>query len=130
MQEFSPAYTPQANGMAERENRTMIEKAGSMIHSRGLPLRLWAEAVVTASYLLNLVPNCQEVKDTPFSRWFGKKPNISHLRTFGSEVYVHIPGDQRKKMQPKSRMAIFVGYGKSSKFFRVFLIKVETRWTS
>ena len=120
VQEFSPAYTPQSNGMAERENRTLVEKASSMLHSRGLPRRLWAEAIVTAAYLLNRVPCRRETEATPYSEWFGHKPDVSNLRIFGSECYVHVSSDQRKKMDPKSKVGIFVGYGRSSKLFRVF----------
>src|SRR5690606_28090740 len=49
--EKAPAYTPQLNVTAERENRTLVEKARSMLHSAGLPLKVWAEAVNTAAYL-------------------------------------------------------------------------------
>lgn len=42
VREYSPAYNPQSNGRAERENRTLVEKASSMIHAKDLPLRLWA----------------------------------------------------------------------------------------
>src|SRR5437870_13732898 len=46
-------YTPEQNGAAERENRTLVESARSMIHAKGLPIKLWAEAVNTAAYVLN-----------------------------------------------------------------------------
>ncbi|GFQ90985.1 retrovirus-related pol polyprotein from transposon tnt 1-94 [Trichonephila clavata] len=42
---MSMPYTPQQNGAAERENRTIVESARSMIYATNLPLKLWAEAV-------------------------------------------------------------------------------------
>ncbi len=46
--ETSVAKTPELNGVAERQNRTIIESAISMLHSTGQPrqlvLELWAEA--------------------------------------------------------------------------------------
>ncbi|GFW15505.1 integrase catalytic domain-containing protein [Trichonephila clavipes] len=46
-------YTPQQNGAAERENRTIVECARSIIYAANLPLKLWAEAVNTSVYVLN-----------------------------------------------------------------------------
>ena len=38
-------YTPQHNGVAEMMNRTLMEKARSMLSSAGIGQELWAEAV-------------------------------------------------------------------------------------
>ena len=38
-------YTPQQNGSAERENRTLMEAARSMIYAKNMSLKFWAEAV-------------------------------------------------------------------------------------
>jgi transposase InsO family protein len=35
-------YTPQKNGVAERENQTLKEMANCMIQSKGLSLKYWA----------------------------------------------------------------------------------------
>lgn len=44
----SVPYTPEQNGCAEREMRTIVESARTMLHSKNLRLELWAEAVHTA----------------------------------------------------------------------------------
>jgi hypothetical protein len=36
-------YTPEQNGAAKQENRTIVESAHSMLHASGLPKELWAE---------------------------------------------------------------------------------------
>ncbi|KRY19033.1 Retrovirus-related Pol polyprotein from transposon TNT 1-94, partial [Trichinella patagoniensis] len=118
--EKTPPYTPQCNGMAERENRTLVEKARAMLHTRNLPRCLWAEAVHTAAYLLNRIPNRKEITKTPYEEWFGRRPTVEHLRIFGCDAYVHIPDQHRRKFDPKARKVIFVGYGPSNKMFRVF----------
>ncbi|XP_052740381.1 uncharacterized protein LOC128198524 [Bicyclus anynana] len=46
-------YTPQQNGKAEREIRTLVESARSMISSKNLPKELWAEAINNAVYIIN-----------------------------------------------------------------------------
>ena len=45
--------TPQQNGVAERMNRTLNEHARSMRLHVGLPKTFWADAVSTATYLIN-----------------------------------------------------------------------------
>lgn len=50
-QQTSAAYTPEQNGKAERDNRTTVEAARSQIHAKGIPLKLWAEAVNHSVYI-------------------------------------------------------------------------------
>lgn len=118
--ESSPAYHPMMNGLAEREMRTLKELALSMIYSNGLPVYLWAEAIHTACYLMNRVPNRKSTTSTPFETWFGRKPHVSHLRIFGSTAFVHVPEQKRRKLDKKSERVVFVGYGDSDKLFRVY----------
>nr|GEW41838.1 zinc finger, CCHC-type [Tanacetum cinerariifolium] len=50
-------YTPQQNGVAEKKNKALKEMVNSMLFYSGLSERLWGEAMLTACYLLNRVPN-------------------------------------------------------------------------
>lgn len=43
--ETTVSYSPEQNGVAERDNRTVVEAARSSLHAKKLPVRLWAEAV-------------------------------------------------------------------------------------
>ena len=45
--------TPEHNGVAERVNRTLLEKVRAMLHASGLPKFLWGEAINHAVYLKN-----------------------------------------------------------------------------
>jgi hypothetical protein len=87
-------YSPQSNGVAERMNRTLIDMVGPMLHSSGLPLSLWGEAVVTACYLRNRM-STRALKGgiTPYEALHGRRPEVDHLRTFGSVVYADIVKD-------------------------------------
>ena len=49
--------TPQHNGVAERMNRTLTERARSIRIQSGLQKQFWAEAVNTAAYLINRGPS-------------------------------------------------------------------------
>ncbi|UYV67852.1 hypothetical protein LAZ67_5002251 [Cordylochernes scorpioides] len=95
-------YTPQQNGSAERENRTLIEAARSMIYAKNMSLKLWAEAVNTATYVLNRTGPTQIEGKTPYELWFDKKPAVDHLRIFRTECFVHVPDEKRRKLDAKS----------------------------
>ena len=49
-------YSPQQNGVAERENRTLKDMMNAMLISSGLPQNLWGEAILSANYILNKLP--------------------------------------------------------------------------
>ena len=103
--------TPQQNGIAERMNRTLNERARSMRIHAGLPKMFWAEAVNTASYLINRGPSIPLDGKLPKEVWSGKEVNLSHLRVFGCISYVHIDSAERSKLDAKSNKCVFVGYG-------------------
>jgi len=105
-----PPYTPQQNGTAERKNRTIMNMVRSMLKSKHLPKELWGEAVSTATYTLNRCPTRKLNNVTPEECWSGNKPNVNHLRVFGSITYRHIPDQLRRKLDDKSETLILVGY--------------------
>src|SRR5712691_5707917 len=49
-------HSPQQNGVAERWNRTILDKARALIHSAGLSLGFWECAVDTAVHTYNRTP--------------------------------------------------------------------------
>ncbi|GJY14096.1 retrovirus-related pol polyprotein from transposon TNT 1-94 [Tanacetum coccineum] len=47
--ETSTARTPEQNGIVERQNRTLVEAARTMLSAAKVPLFFWAEAIATTS---------------------------------------------------------------------------------
>ena len=45
--------------------------------------------------------------------YFGKKPNLAHLRVFGSVAYVHVLKEKRRKLDAKAEKCILVGHSDS-----------------
>jgi hypothetical protein len=114
----SSAYTPEQNGVAERYNRSILEKTRCILNEFTVPKFLWGEALRTAVHIRNLIPKTGH-DITPYELMFGKKPSVDHLRVFGCSAHVHIPRDQRKKTDPVSTTGIFVGYAEFSRAWRV-----------
>ena len=46
---FSTPYTPQSNGLAERFNRTFLDKTRAMMCKAGLGMEFWGEAALHAA---------------------------------------------------------------------------------
>ncbi len=117
-------YAPAQNGVAERTNRMILNAARSIIYSSRVPIHLWAEAIAYSVYTLNRVLS-STAEITPYESWYKKRPDVSHLRFFGSRTFVNIPKSLRKKLDPKSREGIFVGYCETSKAFRVWISSIK-----
>ena len=113
-------YTPEQNGAAERLNRTLMERARAMLSDAGLPKELWAEAVNTANYIRCRSPAAKKLR-TPWELFFGQKPDVSHMRTFGATAYSHLPEEKRQKLDNRSIRGVMVGYPDSTKGYRILL---------
>lgn len=118
--ERSVPKTPEQNGKAERLNRTLLESVRSMLADSRLPKKFWAEAVNTAVFLRNRSPTKLLSKVTPTEVWTGRKPDVSFLRVFGCRAYAHIPRSERGKLDPKSRNCWMMGYGDTTKGYRLY----------
>jgi hypothetical protein len=113
-------YTPQQNGVAERMNRTLMEKARCMLSGAGIGQEFWAEAVGTACYLVNRSPSSALGDKTPQEVWTGKEPSLTHLKVFGCDAYVHVPKENRSKLDKKAEKCIFIGYKDGLKGYKLW----------
>ena len=97
-------------GDVERQIRTVQDTARSMLFAATLSAGFWCEAVATAVYVLNRTINSSSKSKTRFELFFGRKPDISRLRTFGCTAYAKVYDELRSKWEAKAREGIFVGY--------------------
>ena len=68
------------------------------MNEKNLLKSYWAEAGNTDVYLMNWCTH----HITHHEKFYGKKPNLSHIRIFSSIAFIHIPDDKRQKLDPKS----------------------------
>lgn len=83
--QYTVPYKPQQNGIAERYNRTVMEKARCLIFDSQLEKKFWGEAVKTA-----LSANV-----TPAEIWYGYSSNINKIKIFGCTAYAHVGKEER-----------------------------------
>lgn len=108
---------PQQNGLAERMNRTLLERVRCMLSCANLPKKFWAEAVNTAVYLVNRCPSAALEFKTPEEIWTGVPPNYKNLRVFGCVAYAHI---KQGKLEPRTRRCMFIGYPEGVKGYKLW----------
>ncbi|KAK1618092.1 hypothetical protein QYE76_023609 [Lolium multiflorum] len=118
--QYSAAYTPQQNGVAERKNRTLMDMARSMMAEYKSRYNFWAEAISTACHSSNRLYLRKGLNKTPYEILTGNKPNISYFKVFGCKCFYKIKGVRLSKFAPKALEGIFVGYGAESHTYRVF----------
>ena len=93
-------YTPQQNIVVERMNKTLLERARSMLSNANLQQELWEEAVTTTCYLVNRSPSTTIECKIP-EVWTGHPCNYSNLKVFGCDAYALVLKHQRSKLDPK-----------------------------
>lgn len=112
-QRLTAPYTPQQNGLSERDNRTIVEMARTFKYANPdaqFPEAIWAELVSSAVYIINRTGKSSVEGVTPFELWTNQKPRIKHLRIIGSRCYAHVPHQKRKKMDMKAVQGYLIGY--------------------
>nr|GEV75609.1 hypothetical protein [Tanacetum cinerariifolium] len=107
--------TPQHNGVVERQNRTLVEAARTMLVFSKALMFLWAEAVATACYTQNRsLIHTRHIK-TPYELVHNKKHDLTFFRVFGALCYPTNDSEYLGKLQPIADIGIFVVYAPSMK---------------
>uniref|UniRef100_A0A2N9IF95 Reverse transcriptase Ty1/copia-type domain-containing protein n=1 Tax=Fagus sylvatica TaxID=28930 RepID=A0A2N9IF95_FAGSY len=65
-------------------------------------------------------PHLLLTRNLPLSYFMTKLPDYSSLRVFGCVCFVSLPSHERNKLEPRSRLCCFLGYGISQKGFRCY----------
>ena len=112
--------TQQQNGVAERANRTMVEKVRCMLSAMELPPKWWGEAFEHALWVKNrLTTKPLGGEKTPFEALFGVKPNLEMVRVFGCMVQYYVHDELRGKLDMKARWGMHIGMSHESKGWKV-----------
>ena len=69
--------------------RTLKEKVRAVLKDRNCPNGLWAEAILTVRYCINVTLTRSNGGITPYQAFFGIIPDISRLRVFYSDAWIH-----------------------------------------
>ena len=120
----------QQNGMSEGFNTHCLAAVRTMLIQAQVGADLWGEAALNYNYTRNKLPTVGR-KECPDTIWYGKKPNISHLRSFGEKCFAHVmPKKRHSKIDPRAYSAIFLGYDLQTKAYRLMDPKTHSLFLS
>lgn len=121
--EQAPANTRQQNSIAERYNRTIMERARAQMLHAALPKYLWGEVVSATCHILNMCPT-SSVHDLPVNIWQSHCAGAgahfadhSLLRVIGCRAFAHIHKSDRRKLDASAQDLIHIGYKPESKAY-------------
>ena len=104
-------------GVAERLNRTLLEKVHCMLSNTELLKPFWVELLAYTCHVINRMPLPAIGGKTLLEVWSKKVgKDYDALRIFSCLVYYHVKED---KLGPKARKDVFVGFKKSVKGYKI-----------
>ena len=116
----SCAGTSQQNGRAKRKLRHILNVVRATTIAVSSPTQFWGEAALTAVYTINRCPSPIIRNQTPYDLLFGSSPSYDSLRVFGCVCFVLLQDHERNKLQSRSRLCCFLGYGIGKKGYRCY----------
>jgi len=129
--ELSCARSPQQNDVAERLNRTVMERVRAQLKLSGLPAAYWTYAASMAVVSINATPHRAIDDKIPNELWGDRDVDVRMLRVFGCEGFVH-PGSAAhlKKFDARAERCVYLSPDFERKGFRVLNLEskcVQTR---
>ena len=120
--ESSCVNTPKQNGLAERRLGYTLATTRALLFQAHLPKKYWGEELLTASYLINRIPNKVIDYESPLNRLRIVFPNMKLFsglpaRIFGCVTFVH---QSVGKLDPRALRCVFVGYSSTQKGYRCY----------
>lgn len=117
-------YTPARNGRVEREMRTIVSSARSMLLAKDADKRFWSEAVRAACYIKNRLPT-KRSDATPHERLTGKKTFVGHILEWGTQVYVVRTWTYCSKFDARAKKGTIVGFTSRRNTYRVYVSELN-----
>ena len=106
---LSEPDTPTHNGLAEKFNRSLKEKATAILCDVGMPSEFWDYAVAQAVYVYNRTPHAGINFQVPHKVFTKHEPRVNFLRRFGCVVSYRVSrGKGKAKFDPPGNRGILL----------------------
>ncbi|GJZ24227.1 putative RNA-directed DNA polymerase [Tanacetum coccineum] len=118
----SCAYSPQQNGVAERNHKHLLNVARSLLFHSGILLKIWTKCILTAAYLIKMLPSSVLNGKYPFELVYGLKPKLSHLRSFRCLCFSPVLNNS-DKFSARSEKYVLIGFSTTKKAYKVYSLE-------
>ena len=122
---YSPARTPQLNGVAEQSVRSCKDAVRTLLVHGRVPWRFWSYAAAHATFLWNRTHVSARTGMTPYEQLFGKAPSAKHWGVFGCDAFVHVPKEQRSSLAPKAEPCIYLGHNGRQNCANLYVLRTR-----
>ena len=95
---------PEANGIAERANRTIVEMIRSALISSRVSKMYWTEAMPNALFIHNAVPD--ESGSSAHERLYGRYVLLDRMNPFGCLVHAAVSKSKRDRFDGKTKTCV------------------------
>ncbi|CAI7921407.1 unnamed protein product [Closterium sp. NIES-54] len=114
-------HTPQQNGVAERVNRTLMDRVRAMTTGASLSSKFWPYKLEYAAWLHNRIScSSNPSAHSPYFMMTGKAAYVSMARTFGCLCYYLPPQGSFGKFEQRGQAGTFLGLSNSRKAWIVW----------
>ena len=121
---FSSSYTPQSNGLAERMNRTLLNKTRALLKGASMAKGYWGEALRHATYVFNRTSTKSLQGKSPHEVLWGDVPDNSQLRVFGCRANVFVHQEQKRgKLGDRSELGVLLAHRNG--MYRILIEKTQ-----
>ncbi|KAF1324633.1 Integrase catalytic core protein, partial [Globisporangium splendens] len=112
----------------ERANQSILKMIKVQLKHSGFPLTLWTDAATNAVYIKNRVFTKGANGITPWEKFYNKRPDLHHIRTFGAIAYAHVPRSERSnKLDDNCIVGYLLGYEEGAAGCKIYCPKNRTR---
>lgn len=122
--------TPQQNGRAERKHIHLLSVARALRFTASLPIHLWGDCLLTATYIINRTPSSVLQNKTPYFLLLNKSPSYSHLKVFGCLCYASTLAKRADRFSPRAVKCLFLRYPHGQKAYRLLNLESHAIFTS
>ena len=110
--EFTAPNSSSEVGQVERPHRTIADGVRTSLFAANLEPKYWPYALINFVFIANCLPRGDRPKSA-ITMCTGRRVNLSHLRVFGSRVYVLPTTNREAKVDVHGRPGIFLGFKKT-----------------